>query len=88
MQGNKDEKNTGEFERLVEEYRECNEIVRRVLDLGISQRQLIKIIDLLSLNIENIEKARKICAAIDSVTDKADKIVRDDDEEEKERSWA
>lgn len=43
---------------------ECREIVREIKSFGVSQRQLLFIIDLLALELENNEATRAIKAAV------------------------
>jgi len=47
-----------------EKRNECREIVREILDFGISQRQLLYLISLLSLELEDIITMKALNAAI------------------------
>lgn len=40
--------------------KECREIVREIKDFGVSQRQLLFLIDLLALELENLEATKRI----------------------------
>ena len=51
-------------EKLAIEYEICRKIVKEIMDFGVNQRQLGKVIYLLSLNLENIEVVQELSAVI------------------------
>jgi hypothetical protein len=51
-------------EKLAIENENCRKIVKEIMDFGVNQRQLGKVIYLLSLNLENIEVVQELSAAI------------------------
>jgi hypothetical protein len=53
-----------ETELLVEETLQCRQIIKEITKFGVSQKQILKIIELLSLELENIEHTREICGLI------------------------
>lgn len=44
----------------------CRSIVAEVLDFGVSQDEILKIIKLLALELEHRETMLKVCEAVDS----------------------
>lgn len=55
-------------EKAAIENEQCRQIVNEVLNFGVSQRQLMNIIYLLSLNIENVEVMQELSAAVKTLT--------------------
>jgi predicted sugar kinase len=51
-------------EKLAIENENCRKIVKEIMDFGVNQRQLGKVIYLLSLNLENIEVVQELSAVI------------------------
>lgn len=49
-----------ETELLVNETIQCRQIVKEITKFGVSQPQMLKIIELLALELENIQHAQKI----------------------------
>lgn len=46
---------------------ECREIVKRILDFGVSQKQILHIIYLFALELENNEHMKKIAALVNEL---------------------
>lgn len=55
-----------ESDSHVEENLECREIVRKIIDFGATQRQLLFIVRLIALELENFDHGREIIGAVDS----------------------
>lgn len=51
-------------EKRAEENRICRDIVREVINFGISQRQMLLVIYLLAMELENVEHMQEISALI------------------------
>jgi hypothetical protein len=54
-------------EKLAEENLQCRQVVKEIQTFGVSDRQLKKIVYLLSLEIENIEQMQAITSCIKDV---------------------
>lgn len=57
---------------------ECREIVKEIINFGISQRQLLELINLLALELEDDEQMRSIRAAIKEIKGDAIMIAKAD----------
>ena len=55
------------------EKQECREIVKKIMDFGVSQRQIVETINLLSLELENREQMNSIREAIKEI--KVDSLI-------------
>jgi|TARA_Y100000310_G_scaffold328808_1_gene397549 hypothetical protein len=55
------------------EKQECREIVKKIMDFGVSQRQIVETINLLSLELENREQMNSIREAIKEI--KGDSLI-------------
>lgn len=53
-----------ETELLVEDSVQCRQIVKEITKFGVSQPQMIKIIELLAMELENIEHVKKITSLL------------------------
>jgi len=53
-----------ESESLAEQGVQCRQIVKEIMKFGTSQQQLLKIMELLALELENIEYAKQITVFI------------------------
>ena len=51
---------TTELETIAAKIDECYKIVRAVKEYGVNQQQILKLIELLALELENVEYMRKI----------------------------
>lgn len=56
-------------EKLAEENETCRKIVREIANFGVSQRQQLMIIYLLSLELENVEHMRTLTLAVKQLGD-------------------
>jgi hypothetical protein len=63
-----DGEETGQRNDLESSFK-CRSIVSEILDFGVSQPEILKIIKLLSLELENRETMLKLCEAIDNTED-------------------
>lgn len=53
-----------ETEKFYEEMQTCREINKKIMDFGISQRQILRLVYLLSLELENPEHMNKISSMV------------------------
>lgn len=56
-------------EKTHEESLEAREIVKNIIDYGVSQKQIMYIINDLALNIENIEHSKRIIQLLQDLSD-------------------
>lgn len=54
-------------EKLAKENEECRRVVHEILNIGVSQRQLMFLIYLLSLELENIEYVQALADVIKEI---------------------
>jgi hypothetical protein len=54
-------------EKLAKENEECRKVVHEILNIGVSQRQLMFLIYLLSLELENIEYVQALADVIKEI---------------------
>lgn len=66
-------------EKLAKENEECRRIVKEVLNIGITQRQTMFLIYLLSLELENIEYVKSLTDLIKEIAGDDIFVSRSDD---------
>ena len=66
-------------EKLASENEECRKIVREILNIGITQRQQMFLIYLLSLELENIQHVKDLTDVIKEIAGDEIFISRSDD---------
>jgi hypothetical protein len=66
-------------EKLAEENEDCRKIVREILNVGLTQRQQMFIIYLLSLELENIEYVKDLTDVIKEIAGDDIFVSRSDD---------
>ena len=66
-------------EKLAAENEECRKIVKEILNIGISQRQQMFLIYLLSLELENIQHVKDLTDVIKEIAGDEIFISRSDD---------
>lgn len=59
-----------ETEKEMNEAIECREIVHRIMDLGITQNQILTLINLFALELENNEKLLKLTSLCKELQEK------------------
>ena len=63
-------------EKLAEEINQCRQIVSEINNFGISQRQILKIIELLAMELEDINKMKNIVILIKTMYNAEDMIYQ------------
>ena len=58
-----------EDELYIQDRAKCREIVQEILNFGVSQKQIVQLVYLLSLELENIEEMRYLSKACKAVAD-------------------
>jgi len=66
-------------EKLAEENEDCRKIVKEILNIGLTQRQKMFIIYLLSLELENIEHVKDLTDMIKEIAGDDIFVSRSDD---------
>jgi hypothetical protein len=66
-------------EKLAEENEECRKIVKEILNVGLTQRQQMFLIYLLSLELENIEYVKDLTEVIKEIAGDDIFVSRSDD---------
>lgn len=66
-------------EKLAEENEECRKIVKEILNVGLTQRQQMFLIYLLSLELENIEYVKVLTEVIKEIAGDDIFVSRSDD---------
>ena len=63
-------------EKLAEEINQCRQIITEINRFGITQRQILKIIELLAMELEDVNKMKKIAALIKTMYNTEDIIYQ------------
>jgi len=66
-------------EQLADETLQCRQIVTEVISFGINQNQILKIIELLALNLDDHNKLKKIAEAVKELQDSTLLETQDDE---------
>ena len=68
-----------EFEDLAEKTLRCRQIVKEIVGFGVNQYQMLKIIELLAMELDNIDHMKKISILAHELNET--KLVPDEDDE-------
>ncbi len=60
---------TSEDEKTAQESADAREIVDKILDHGVSQKQILYIIHDLGMNLENLDHMRRLCSLAKDLAD-------------------
>lgn len=60
---------TSNDEKILQESKESKDIVKAILDHGVSQKQILYIINDLALNLENMDHTKKIINTLEELVE-------------------